>query len=110
MNREKTVVLFTGAYPYKIAGEEPFLDPEIGYLSKTFDKIIIIPALLDNTQRDLAKNIEVENDYADCLVNDSIWRKISSGELQFGPSVLRVPWSEESGSPFYPTDNFQPRR
>ena len=43
MTRPAVLVLFTGSYPYDVAGEQTFLAPEMPHLANEFDRIIIVP-------------------------------------------------------------------
>jgi glycosyltransferase involved in cell wall biosynthesis len=55
---EKIVFLFTERYPY--IGGEPFLETEIHYLSKKFERIIIFPLIGHGTEKlPIPKNVEV---------------------------------------------------
>ncbi|WP_035588027.1 glycosyltransferase [Hippea jasoniae] len=60
----KTIVLFTGSYPYSVALEDTFIEPELEVLSK-HHKIIIIPlAKKGNRSRfvDKLQNVKVYED------------------------------------------------
>jgi len=58
--KEKVLVLFTAEYPYgKVA--ETFLETEIQYLCKAFDKVIIVPSLKQQSLRKLPANAYIEN-------------------------------------------------
>lgn len=59
-----TVILFTGSYPYDVAVEHTFLDPEMAYLQKSFDRVIVIPANLAGKRRSLPAGVELEEGYA----------------------------------------------
>lgn len=64
------LALFTTFYPYITGGEQNFLEVELEYLSKKFNKITLIPtqkAEQDITQLRAYKNIYVENEYAHIL-------------------------------------------
>ncbi len=55
----KNLVFFTSSYPYQ-KGEQ-FIETEIKYLSKYFEKIIIVPAKFDKIVRDIPENVYVDN-------------------------------------------------
>lgn len=63
-NKEKTLILLTGSYPYGAIAES-FLDPEIPHLCSYFDKIIILPQSLPDTtermDRKLPEVVEIDN-------------------------------------------------
>jgi len=61
----KTIVLFTGSYPYSVALEDTFIEPELEILDKYF-KIIIIPLSKKGSKSDFIlklKNTEVIEDF-----------------------------------------------
>jgi glycosyltransferase involved in cell wall biosynthesis len=39
----KTLYFFTATYPFPKAAEQTFIEPELSYLAKVFDKVVIIP-------------------------------------------------------------------
>jgi colanic acid/amylovoran biosynthesis glycosyltransferase len=54
----KVIYLFTDKFPYK--GGEPFLETEIHYLSKAFEKVIIFPLTGHGTEKlTIPSNVEV---------------------------------------------------
>jgi len=64
IGRDKTLVLFTSSYPY--GSSETFLETEIIYLSKSFEKVYILPYTIEDKQRSLPINVEViDNIYGD---------------------------------------------
>ena len=59
-NKNQTLYLFTDKFPYK--GGEPFLETEIHYLSKAFDKVIIYPLTGHGAELvEVPKNVKVRN-------------------------------------------------
>lgn len=65
------LLLFTSSYPYGDVAES-FLDSEIPFLSRSFDKVVLIPqflpTLLERVNRELPENIEIE----DSLLNEQL--------------------------------------
>ncbi|WP_334124751.1 glycosyltransferase [Empedobacter brevis] len=59
MTHNKTLVCYTASYPY--GNKETYFENELEYLSKSFDKIIIIPTynVYGNMQRPVPNNVEV---------------------------------------------------
>lgn len=57
MNNSSTLFLFTGQYPYS-EYVECFLEDEIIYLSKRFDKVVVVPTRGDSFVRMMPKNCE----------------------------------------------------
>jgi glycosyltransferase involved in cell wall biosynthesis len=53
------LVIFTTTFPYE--GGEQFLETEIEFLSKEFDKIVIVPAKANGKIRDTPKNVIIDN-------------------------------------------------
>lgn len=61
MAENKTLVLFTGEFPYGKKGE-PFLNTEINYLAKEFKTIYVFPRNKSKILRALPNNVVVLND------------------------------------------------
>ena len=67
MMNKHTLVLFTNTFPYGMG--ESFLETEIKYLAKEFDKIIIYPIKKDGEKRELPLNVEISSDFIIFKVN-----------------------------------------
>lgn len=61
MNKKHTKVIyfFTGIYPY--GSVETFIENEINFISKAFDKVIIVPSKVDKYRRNIPENVIVDN-------------------------------------------------
>ena len=78
--KNNTLVMFTSSYPYK--GGEQFIETEIEFLAKEFEKIIIVPAKKNNIIRKVPKNIIIDDYIAN--INKSIFNRIFSlFDMQF---------------------------
>lgn len=82
-----TLVLFTASFPY--GKGEQFLETEIKYLSVYFNKVIIIPQILDSNYRTIPNNIIVNTSFADHI--NSILKKII---FVFFSLFSRIFWQE----------------
>ena len=71
-----TLVLFTASYPYDVAIEQTFLDPEIEYLASNFDRVIIVPETLGGKKHAVPAGVEVEESYT--LINQSSSQEITT--------------------------------
>jgi len=60
VKQDKTLLLFTGEFPYGKRGE-PFLEDEILYLSNEFDKIIVFPRKKETFTRILPSNVFIQD-------------------------------------------------
>jgi colanic acid/amylovoran biosynthesis glycosyltransferase len=60
----KKLVLFTASYPFSVAAEDTFLDPELKRARKFFEKIIIIPSRNEGNRNVTIGDIVVEEDFA----------------------------------------------
>ncbi len=58
----KNLILFTVWFPYGI--KETFLESEIEYLSRSFEKVTIIPSFVDEKKREVPVNVEVDIGFA----------------------------------------------
>mgnify|MGYP006145167757 CR=1 FL=1 len=79
---KNTLYLFTASFPYGTKSET-FLETEIVYLAKEFDRIVIIPAIKDSEyMRDLPVNASVNT----CIIAT----KASSGKLLFFKHFFKI--------------------
>jgi len=94
------VILFTHSYPYDVAVEQTFLDPEIEVLSRNFDQIIIVPEIAEGNRASLPGNVEVatslatfENSFAAKLRYSfkALLSSLFSQELRNHPSLIYQP-------------------
>lgn len=64
-NREKTLVLVTGSYPFSVAGENTFVPQEIEILSRHYKNVVLIPKRIEGVCETInEKNVGVEKSYA----------------------------------------------
>jgi len=61
---EKTLVLFSASYPYSIAAEDTFLDPELRRGTHLFSRIIAVPSRNEGTRNTTFPEIIVEEEFA----------------------------------------------
>lgn len=61
------LVLFTASYPYVTGAEQNFLEVEMQHLSKSFDRVILVPEKRGGERSDIPKRVEVEDGYADYM-------------------------------------------
>ena len=89
-NTNKTLYLFTAEFPYGISSET-FLETEISFLSKGFEKVFIIPSSKKETCRQVPPNVFVK----DWVIkrNTSKTKRVSS-LLKAPFLVLTLLWSE----------------
>jgi|SRR5690554_2372375 len=79
----KTLFLFTSEYPYGNKSET-FLETEIKYLSKGFEKVFIIPSRTLESKRDLPENVTVKTSYSNLIFS----KKARIIHLIKNPAVL----------------------
>jgi len=65
MEIRPTLVLFTGSYPFDSLSEQPFLDPEIPHLVRTFDRVVVVPAGRGGNRSALPHQVEVDETLAE---------------------------------------------
>lgn len=63
MEKNKTLFLFTGGFPYGNK-MEPFLETEIIYLAEKFRYIYIFPRTKDKSQRIIPENVEINDEFS----------------------------------------------
>lgn len=61
------LVLFTSSYPYVTGGEQNFLEVEVQYLLKSFERVILVPIRREGERSNIPAQIEVEDGYADYI-------------------------------------------
>ncbi|MCP4397491.1 MAG: glycosyltransferase [bacterium] len=100
----ETLLLFTRRYPYILAGEKAFLDPELKSLSTVFKHIIVLPEYVDNMiePERICENVEVNTDFSTYLHHKpsfNLLRKIETvfrsslfyHEIYHHPQIYRYP-------------------
>jgi len=89
-----TLLLFTQSYPFDVAIEGTFLDPELPYLREAFDRVIVIPATCEGSRTRPPDGIEVD---------ESLARYLSSHANRLGlvmrASVSRIARSDLTERP-----------
>ncbi len=58
------LILFTESYPYILGGEQNFLEVEAGYLSSTFERVLIVPQRLAGDLLKKLPPVDVDISYA----------------------------------------------
>ncbi len=88
------LLLFTASYPYDAGAEQTFLDLEIQYLRKSFDRIVLVPRKCQGNLLSLPNGVEVEESYAASFVTLSLfpafWKTIVSSLLY--QEIAALPW------------------
>lgn len=90
------LILLTASYPYIRGTEASFLNIEVEYLTKTFDRVVVVPEI---RKERMASNhppgIEVDTSYADMFASKGIldltWLSFSSGILSLGAMESSFP-------------------
>ncbi len=87
----KNLILFTVWYPYGV--KETFLESEIEYLSRSFEKVTIIPSFIDEKRRDVPGNVKVDIDFAikHSNIQFALWSLVTRytyKEIMKNPSIL----------------------
>jgi len=94
------LLFFTSSYPYDFAAEYTFIQPEIHPLLEKFEKIILVPRWTKGKRLPVPPGVEVNNDYANFLQQNSSLRKtigrtVSSRcffqEFRSHPAILLSP-------------------
>lgn len=65
-DNKSTVVILTGSYP------DTFLEPEIKFFSKSFDRVILVPARRDGRSCTNPKGVEIDESFA--FKRDTFWK------------------------------------
>mgnify|MGYP000918393124 CR=1 FL=1 len=66
-NSDSTILLFTDSYPYSLAKEDTFIEPELHYLQSRFLSIILIPKSFEGQKTEIPKEIFVDLSLAESL-------------------------------------------
>jgi glycosyltransferase involved in cell wall biosynthesis len=94
LERDLTLLLFTATYPYDVGAEQTFLDVEVRYLQKNFQRIILVPRKCQGNLLSLPEGVEVEPSYAALFDGFSLftafWKAIFSSFLY--QEVAALPW------------------
>ena len=62
------LILFTAAYPYETSGEKNFLEMELPYLLRSFDRVTLVPERCEITRAEVLPGVEIEPGYAEYLL------------------------------------------
>jgi colanic acid/amylovoran biosynthesis glycosyltransferase len=76
-----TLLLFTESFPYDVALEATFLEPELPHLRNAFDRVVVIPSRLDGNRAPVRDDIEVVEDFA-------LFRAEHSGRLELAVRAI----------------------
>ena len=87
--RASTLLLFTQSFPYDVALEQTFLEPELPHLQAAFDRVILIPSLREGSRARVPDGIEVDESFATFLSGHS-----RRPELAVRAGFSRLFWSD----------------
>jgi colanic acid/amylovoran biosynthesis glycosyltransferase len=87
------LILFSAAYPYVQGGESNFLNVEVRYLLKTFDRVVVIPQKREGSLSADFAGAELEVSYADALGAQGVLQLF---RLAFSSKILRQGIKEKS--------------
>ena len=59
-----TLVLSAESYPWDLAKEQTFLQPELEVLARSFDRVILAPQQLGGVRLTVPEQLEVDDSYA----------------------------------------------
>jgi glycosyltransferase involved in cell wall biosynthesis len=59
-----TLLFFTESYPYDIAVEQTFIEPQLGYLRDAFERVVVIPARRGGRRLVVPEGIDVDDSLA----------------------------------------------
>jgi glycosyltransferase involved in cell wall biosynthesis len=62
------LILFTAAYPFATSGEKNFLEMELPYLLRSFERVILVPERCEITRAEVLPAVEIEAGYAEYLL------------------------------------------
>jgi len=85
----KSIIVFTVSYPY--GSKEQFLETEIGYLSRFFKEVIIIPTTIHGEQRDVPENVRIDKDYSHKYSNIDFFLQAFSSKYLY-KELLQYPF------------------
>ncbi|MCC8170411.1 MAG: glycosyltransferase [Parabacteroides sp.] len=96
----RTLIFFTASFPYRIAGEQPFISPELKSLSSHFDKVVLVPLAMDDAPFSLSEyeNVRVDMSLAVKLKDRKLFYKIARcGRALFSLLFLKAFWQDKGG-------------
>lgn len=93
---KNTLFLFTNEFPCSKT-LEPYLEHEILFLSKAFEKIVIVPATIGTIQKSIPKNAEVLNVFDKHWFNNSLVSKLAALPMFIGFYLSElIDWQSKS--------------
>lgn len=66
-----TLLLLTESWPYDLAREDTFLAPQLPYLERAFERVIVIPSFRGGGRFQLPNTVEIDESLADLLARNS---------------------------------------
>ncbi len=87
------LVLFTTSYPYTVASEQTFLNRELPYLSRNFERVVLVPQYRGGEPLQIPTNVSIQAGLAEELEKAFPWRVIGRALLS------RIFYSEISSRP-----------
>ncbi len=89
-----TLLLFTASYPYDIGAEQTFIDLEVRYLRKKFQRVVLVPRKCGGNLLSLPDGVEVETSYATLFAGSPLFSMLS--RVIFSSSlyqeIVSLPW------------------
>ncbi|MBL8080149.1 MAG: glycosyltransferase [Anaerolineales bacterium] len=93
------LVVFTSTYPFNVGGEQAFLDIEIQYLKRIFDRVVLVPKKNEGQHLSIPSGVEVDESYAQLLKKVNwlsltgrvLTSRLTYRELFSRPSLLLYP-------------------
>lgn len=77
------IVLFTNSYPYDFAAEHTFLERELPYLTKNFEKVILIPKISKGKLLTIPPAVEADDSLADYFRKNANFVSLAINALIF---------------------------
>lgn len=100
---KKTLIFFTASFPYRIAGEQTFISPELKFLSSHFNKVVLVPLTVDDAPFSLSEyeNVRVDTSLAVTLKNRKLFYKIARcGKALFSLFFFNAFWQDKGDGVF----------
>jgi len=72
----RSLVFFTGSFPFPKAAEDTFIGPEIESLATVFDRVFIIPANIDGFGVPLQKGIAVDTSFSKTIDTRTFLKRV----------------------------------
>lgn len=88
--KDGTLIIFTASYPFTVAAEYTFIEPELPHLMAQFRRVVLVPSVCSGKPREMPIGVEVDASLAFALQGYVLASAKLRGLASFGTSKMLV--------------------